>query len=325
MKEGKLQAALEAHMNEERRETQSGLHYYSTFRDCPRAFYLKYILGLQPKQTGSALIFGAAIHEALAASFADLADTSSTLSVFEQVMYSRKDEYESLDQFNADVLRGPLLLSAWLATWKDYDQEHYEVLGVEQLFQVPFGPDPEHQMIFTVRMDRIYKDKQTGNVYVIESKTTGWGIDKMFKSTAGGDQITAQIWALRKLRPEWNCHAAIVDVLYNRSSVVRCERPGAVFRSAEALQIFEMGMYATIVEITRKYKALLHNTPWPLTFMPHKNFCRLFGCPYENLCDSNVQPETVPPGFKQDPWVSALALEDLKKAQDWNLSRWHLE
>ena len=52
---------------ENRRESESGYHVWSTYHDCPWMFYLKYILGWRAKYKSKALIKGAAIHETMAA------------------------------------------------------------------------------------------------------------------------------------------------------------------------------------------------------------------------------------------------------------------
>jgi len=239
-------------------------------------------------------------------------------------MQDRREEYEDQEKYITDLERGKKMLQKWIETWAEFDEVNYEVLGIEETYEIPFGPE-DAKMLFTVRLDRVYKDKQTGNVYVVESKTTGWSVMKMFENTARGDQITAQIWALSKAHPEWNCNSAIIDVLYNRGRVFQCERPGpSVYRTKSSLKIFELGMWSTIVEITQKVKALQAGTPWPLLFPPHKNYCRLFGCSYDTLCDSNIQPGETCPGFRRDEWVSDEVLKRLQKVQNWSLDDWEL-
>lgn len=316
-------------MADERRESRAGYHYYSSYRDCPRHFYLAYLLGLKPRLTGPALIKGGAMHEAFAAYWLGVQHGYHNIDeicfeTFKNEMRSRMFEYEEHNRFEQDLESGLGMLRKWIDTWGEYDKEHYKVIGVEKTYEVNFGP-PGQEMLFTVRLDRIYQDKQTGVVYAVESKTTGWSLIKMFENTARGDQITAQIWALSKMEPDWNCNSAIIDVLYNRGKVFQCDRPGpSVYRTADALRVFEMGMYATIVEITQKVKALREGTPWPLLFPPHRNYCRLFGCEYEPLCDTNVQAGERPPGFRCDDWVSEESKQQLAKAQGWDLKNWSL-
>jgi len=234
-------------------------------------------------------------------------------------MRERMFEYEDHERFEKDLSSGIGMLRKWIDTWGEYDRKHYEILGIEKTYEVPFGPKGA-EMTFTVRLDRIYKDKETSTIHAVESKTTGWSLIKMFENTARGDQITAQLWALSKMEPDWNCHSAIIDVLYNRGKVFQCDRPGpSVYRSKDALRIFELGMWSTIVEITQKVKALKAGTPWPVLFPLHRNYCRLFGCEYEPLCDTNVKPGETPPGFKRDPWVTNEALAQLARTQDWKL------
>ena len=238
---------------EKRRESPAGFHYYSTYVDCPRKAYLKYILGLKHKYTGKALLFGGAIHEALALYYqkATRGDLPLAIERFEADLDSRKDEYEKPDDFVADLQRGPLMLAEYHKTWNLEDPKRYEILEVETPYEIWIGPEKEFRV--TVRPDRVVRDLDTGLIYPQETKTTSWSVGGIFGNTVDSDQVTAYIWALSKTRPEWHVDRCLIDILYKRGQVIICDRPGFGVRTQEELILFEMEMYGTILEFTQKY------------------------------------------------------------------------
>lgn len=316
----------------ERRESPAGFHYYGAYRDCPRKFYLAYVLGLRPKTKHSALSFGIALHEATAAYLTSPVpgDASYAQVVLAETLEASRSEYEDDERYQLDFSRAPLLLDEWIKTWGRSDLELYEILGTEMELTVPIGP-PEAGLIFTVRLDRVYKERRTGNVYIVEAKTTGWGADKMWQKTAGSDQITAQLWAASKIHPEWNCRSVLIDVMYQRTMKGKvvgqpiCSRgPSPAFKTQYDLNVFELGMFSTIIEISQKVKALTQY-PWPMLFPLHKNYCSLYDCEYCDICGGDVQPGQCPPGFERDPRVSQEVDERFRKIASYNLEHIKME
>lgn len=268
-----------------------------------------YVIGLRPKTKKPALLFGIAMHEALATWCITDGDIILAKETLLSTIETGREEYESEESWRLDLTRAPLLLDEWVKTYGLSDLEQYTVLGTELELTVPIGP-ADAGLVFTVRLDGVYKEKRTGNVYVVEHKTTGWGAEKIWQKTAGGDQITAQLWAVGKIHPEWGCRSVLVDVLYQRVQKGRvvglplCSRgAGPVYKTHHDLNVFELGMFGSIVEIAQKYKAL-SLYPWPVLFPLHKNHCSLYDCEYQDICAGEILPGQSMPGYEHDPRVS---------------------
>ncbi|KKL11250.1 hypothetical protein LCGC14_2547700 [marine sediment metagenome] len=229
-------------------------------------------------------------------------------------MVMRKKEYQEAEKFDEDFDRGIRMLNYWWDKWYSFDLENYEILEVEVQHSLKLGPN--NDFTFTLRPDRIMRNKRTQNVEIFEVKTTGWSIGKVFEKVERGSQATAYVWGLNKVHPEWNIRTVIPEILYNRGKVIDAKRPGIAYRSEGRLTIFEMGLYSTILEVTKRYKSL-ETYPWPLLFPPHENHCTLFGCEYTDVCEGNLKPGSVPPGFERDEWADLE--EHLEKTKDFEL------
>lgn len=306
-------------MAEKRRESPAGFHYYSTYLDCARKFYLKYVLGLKYKYTGPALIRGGAMHDAMAVMYTQHYDIDLTLDEYRRCMLERESEYEEKDRFEMDVDWGEKLLRCYWETHAEEDHKRFDIIEVEQEYELWIGPENEFRV--TVRPDRILQEKETGHIFPVETKTTSWGIKGMYEKTEASDQITAYLWALSKIHPEWEANRCLIDVLYNRGKVFKCERVGYAMRPRNELVSFEMEMYGTILEISQKVKTL-EDIPWPLMFRANRNACKEYGCEYRDLCRINIPPGEYPPMYEKDEWVEALSVE-LQLQKDFSLKEWN--
>lgn len=308
-------SASDVRAEERRRESPSGWHYYALYRQSPKKWYNKYVLGLKPAKTSPPLLFGGAMHDAFAVYYSNNGSLPMTQDRFRRFMVDRKDEYADPAKYLEDFNRGPKMLEVFDEKIGKDDFQRYDIIETEKGYEVPVGP-PGQELMFTVRPDRVFRNKTSGVYVVMESKTTGWSIDGMFKNTERGGQVTSYIWALRKMHPEWDVQGCYIDVIYNRKSVFDAARPGMAFRSKYDLGIFEMSLYGTIVEVTQKYLAL-QTTPWPFLF-PCTCDNSQFECEYANICSSAIGPDEIPPGFVKDPWTKEMT-EVMKKTQTFTL------
>ena len=148
----------------------------------------------------------------------------------------------------------------------------------------------------------------------MDTKSTGWSLDMVFKSNALNDQITSYIWGVNKKHPEWKIDTAQIDCSYGRKTKFESQIGMEIYRSKSDLAQFEMSLYGLILEVSQKYKSL-SKYPWPLLFPRNGGNCFKFNkpCSYSKVCRMNIPIGKVPPGFKLDPWASLDA--DLTKAQ----------
>lgn len=309
-----------------RRESPSGFHFYNLYRSSPAAWLFKYIFGLRPAHPKPPLIFGGVMHEAMEYYYAAECDVEIAIEGFRASLLLRHNEYEEEVKYQEDLARGPGMIQKFHEEIGCRDLETYEVLELETQYDIPLGP-PDNPMLFTVRPDRIFRNRLTHVVTPMEMKTTGWSLDGMFKKTERSDQVTSYIWAVAKKHPEWNVDGCHIDVLYSRrlkSGAFNHEakRPGKAFRSKYDLVLFEMGMYGTIIELTQKVLAL-GMTPWPLLFPVTHN--DEFETEYEMLFKSPIQPDDPPPpGFVKDDWKQEMDAI-VKKTQTFNLDQFKYE
>ena len=299
---------------ERRRESPSGFHYYNLYRSNPAAWYHKYILGLRPAKTKPPLLFGGAMHDTMEVYYTNKCNLEMAIDRFRHFMADRNQEYEDPSKYLEDLNRGPKMLTVFHDKIGQFDKEKYDIIECEKPYLVPIGP-PESPMFFSVRPDRVFRDRLTKVVTPMESKTTGWSLDGMFKNTERGGQVTSYIWALKKMHPEWNVEGCQIDVMYNRGNVYDAKRPGKAFRNKYQLMLWELGMYGTIVELTQKVIAL-ETTPWPLLFPVHED--QQFEDDYVNLYNTQLKQDEVPPGFVRDSWKTEMS-ELMKITQNFKL------
>ena len=311
---------------EKRRESPSGFHFYSLYRECPRKHFIKYGLGFVPQFTGKALIFGGSVHEAIAYYYNNWtvpADTliNRTLKAFEKDLLSRKDEYENPADYEDDLIRGPVLLNEWHRTWYKYDKKNYRLVEVENQRQVPLGPNDE--FILTVRPDRVFEEKSSKLKIVPDVKTTGYSIDASFKTAEAQDQMTSYLWALDKMEPKWRMGECFIDILFVRKSRAKnpkslygepkAERPGTIYRDADALDQFELGLFGTIMEVSQKYENLPDFHP-EILFPRNGKDCSMFTCPYADICRTHLDKADLPTGFTRDPWAEKQKPQKVKES-----------
>ena len=310
-------------VEEQRRESPSGWHFYSLYWECPRRHYFKYGCGLQPIKTPKALIFGGCMHEAIAFYYEHWGlepDNliEATIECFREETIKRVAEYERSDEYEADLVRGPLLLKKWHDTWYKNDKKKYRIVEVEKGYTLPVGPNDE--FILTVRPDRVFEEKLSKRKVVPDVKTTGYSIDAPFKTADAQDQMTSYLWALKKAHPKWDVGEAFIDVLFIRKSQSKdpnklftepkAERPGIIYRSQEALAQFEMGLFGTILEVSQKYENVGDEWPAEVLFPRNGKDCSMFGCDFADICRKKIDKAFLPDGFKRDPW-----LEDCVKSK----------
>jgi hypothetical protein len=303
---------------EKRRESPAGYHFYLSYLQNPRNWYYKYVLGLKPRYTGAALIKGGAMHEALA-KYHLTGNMERAKETYVSELDLRRGEYQDPYQVEVDIVTGVAGLDVWYRTWAEQDEKFHEILEVEQGYEFRIGPKGAFR--FTIRPDRVIRNKQTGKVYVPDVKTTGWSIPKTFETVEREKQITSYIWGLRQAHPEWEVDAGFADVIYvrwnknsNKVSVSGADRSELIYRTNYELIEFEMNLVGIIVEITQKLRAL-KDIPYPLLFPDNPS--EKFPSPYDVLGNRYIRPDEIPPGFERDEWHEVKALPDQVDLDEW--------
>lgn len=296
------------------RESPAGYHFYTLYRQNPRHFFLKYILGLKPRFTPPYFIFGGEMHNAIKWYYENGLNRDGMLHVFTSRMEKRVKEYEDAGKMASDIYRGREMLKVWSDKWRETDISVWEVIECERVYEFLIGPDENY--LFTVRPDQVRRHREEGFYTVVDFKTSSWSPKTPFDDANREDQVTGYIWALRKAHPDWEVERAEIEVLYNKGKVFKAERPGYIYRTPFDLKVFEIGMVGTITEIAQKYKAWKSGIPWPFLFPRNAENCTRWGKdPYERLCRKDIKPGEVPYGFIRDEWSDLDSLMEI--AGDW--------
>lgn len=297
---------------QKQRESSLGYHFIHLYQDCPRKWYLKYILGIMPKRVGKALIFGKAWHS-MAELFYSGAGEQVLLDHFERQLRASHDEYKKEEEFQADLLRFPTMLHLWFEKMSERLEE-YEVLMTERELRPHLG---DSLGTMTIRPDAVLRHKSTRRVYVAEHKTTSYSLQGMISSVETEDQITAYCWGLTKACPELKADfgGVLLDVTYQKGRVTDFAQE-VLFRNRFALEDFELSMIGLFNEVTSKVAALRKNPalPPPLLFPRNGSCCSRWPCEYEAICRNRVRSDD-PMGadFELDPLANMDELLDSQK------------
>ena len=287
--------------------SSAGYHFYSTFKSCPRKWYLRYIIGWSPERLAAPLMLGIAIHHAFERYWKENADLEATFEgEFDRLGAAAVD----LIKWGVDRKRGQLLLSTWKRTREAAERERYSVVAIEETHTVSMG-----DYGFTVRPDIVLYDRDNDRTVIRDTKTTGYSVDATVDSVKNGDQMTAYIWGWNATHPDQPAEFGLVDVLYNRGSVYRTEQSDPLYVTRYAQQLFALGMYGTILDLSYRVEAL-DDTPHEMLFGRCADMCSRWGCEYLEICRDRIRPgDRAPRGYVNVPPLEGYN-PDLEKLRD---------
>lgn len=289
---------------EPRKGTKAGYHYYQEYRDCPRKFFLHGVLHLDTASTGPALITGAAFHDGKE-KFYQTGDKKAAVELCTKEIQDRRGEFAYIEDYESGLARFPLMLDDWIEKKGFEDLDLYNVLSTEHLVEVPL-PGTNHRI--TMRFDAVLQYKSSGNVVIMETKTTQSSATKQVKMVQLGDQATTYYWGFKKAYPDRSLMGILPDVTYwnKRSSdpaKIEHHRPATlVVRSKRQCQEFELYMTQLLSDISQRIAAWKAGTH-PAIALFGRDRTRCFDyyreCQYLPICDGcNVEdPDFVSDGF----------------------------
>jgi len=295
--------------------SNAGFHFISYYLQDPWKFFLKYVLGLEPEHTPPALVFGKSIHDAIEAMllFGSVDDMTKT---FTETLKARRKEYADEKTFENDLRRGPEMLLVWANTWYEHDMQTRELIDVEATENVELA----NGLIMTIRTDVRWKDKSTGKVIIDDHKTTSWSVKGHYNGLQIDDQSTAYIWGTAKKHPDWRVLGLQPDVLYQKGTVVKAERPGLVVRTPYELKAFELKMIGVTQEINQKVKTYLEDPGYqqvPEYLFPRNTKDEKFfsGSSYHDVYRQPPPRKNAPLGFRWNEQLREQLTTYLKEAE----------
>lgn len=146
------------------------------FQDCPRGFFFRYVLGLQPEGSNVHLDFGSAWHEAMEALLLHGYDDAAVEYAYEKFLEIYREAFPDpiTDQDRAP--KNPEYAYKALKEYvKQYKSDNFEVLYTETAGLVPVREATEELPArdLAVKLDSIVRDKGSGEIMSMEHKTTG--------------------------------------------------------------------------------------------------------------------------------------------------------
>ncbi len=288
--------------------SSSGFHFFQLYQCCPRKFYFKYVVGLDTKWTPPALVYGAAFHEAKAEFYrtGNMQDGRNAGIAF---IEANKENYQEPEAYEKDLYRLPILYRTWVVKWGLNDLIKYDVVTVEQEFEVvlPNG------FKYTGRPDTILQDKVTKEYFIMETKTSGFSKDLTMDTVYYGDQVTSY-YVLSKAGLDIEAAGVICDVAYwNKNAKyednIDCLRSDPITRTREEIDDFVDGVAQLFSELSQKIAALETHKPEAL-FQRNTYYCMSYGkpCEFVDICRTRVRPQDPAPfGFIKKTEVRKLS------------------
>ena len=282
------------------RESCVGHHHNQCYQSCPRQYFLKYVLGILPEKVGMPLVFGAAFHE-VAGLYAQGANIEVALDFGQQVLRERFAEIKGsaeLGELAADLDRMCRVSEPMWAA----DKARFDLFAVE----VEIQPELANGFKMTMRPDAIGRDKETGDIYIIERKTTRSSIPGMLRSVQNGDQATAYVLGVRRAASQLGIDPSkvvgvIPEITYLKGSVCTAVVGDTIVPTQYQLDEYEAGSIGILSEIGQKISQLNSGIPAEVLFHRAPFQCSGFlSCDYEPICKTFLDGTWVPDGFRRD-------------------------
>ena len=293
-------------LTEVRRESSAGYHFMTEYRDCPRKWFLHYMLGFQPRYTAPPLLFGRLWHEVLEFWYHSQ-NVGEALSYGGTVFDEIEHEYKYKEDFQKDKEKFPGLLQAWVTKIGQKQVKAYEILELE----VPCEGVLPNGMRMTGRLDGVARNRISDSVVILEHKTTGYSLSKMAESVEAEDQVTCYAWLLKQARPELfaDYFATELDVSYHRGANYAAEGT-LISRNSTDLAQFALGAAGTFNELTQKALAWRdHGAPEAMLFPRYGRTCGKFPCEYASICRRAISAsDDLSPSFVQEPWIDTTGI-----------------
>jgi len=232
------------------RASDSGFHFASDYIKCQQYFYWHYVRKLEAKYKSTSLIFGGAIHAGLEAYYRGAMEelspetrVANMLASFSAAMQEEEAEYAEHEWYDADLARGLKMLTKYEEFYRGKD--NFKVLAVEEPVRMTLATGDE----FTGTID--LKIRKEGQVFIVDHKTTKWGMTQSLQSLSVSDQATGYTLIHNVLHPEEPAVGLIYNVLRNNQSVFEFSR-ALVVKSRKDQERFQGDITSILDEIATK-------------------------------------------------------------------------
>lgn len=290
---------------EEMRESPAGRSVMSLYQECPRKWYFRYVLGWRAKALADPLALGSAVHEA------------------QEVFYNTNFNYDKCIDRGLEVIKdlNPLLtdkLASALHIWHGFigrfEREKVKVLLVEE----PIDIKLPNGFVMTGRLDRLLQDLETDEIFIDDTKTTGWDLTKTFRNYTYHDQPKLYFAGFKDTFPELatKCNGWRTDGIYVRERLSKGVGTGEFYGHAERSPIVTF-LDGQLGDIRNSYASFIDDMAYKLALVEKEgespslafpgcgSHCLAYNkiCEYYNYCHKVDESPSMPHNFTRDEWV----------------------
>lgn len=307
----------------------------SSYKECPRKYFLRHKRNLVREGLSAALLFGLGWHDAQDSIWTMLNAGKTT---DEEVLKAGMRQFNetwvheggpnpldlTISQRDNLAPRTPEIAAEmmynYIRTRKGFIQD-CELLGVEVPFAVPIYED-ESPVMYIGRLDKVIKHLQYG-IIVIEHKTTAWyakatGFRKDYlEGFSPNSQVDGYIHAGHMIYGEkvsgvWVDAALVHKTEHNRFRFIPIDRQFAMIDQ----WLHETRDWIDRIELEEDVNPTAKRPDYE-GFPKNTGACNIYaGCSYRDLCKFYARPSLIPdrpPGFKVEKWqpFDILKIEQL--------------
>lgn len=314
-----------AEEKKEMRESPRGRSQLSLMRSCPRKWALKYYKGFKSKELINHLTHGSAVHEAQEAFYKTLHQGTEKAV---EAMYERLNQFikeqdpqgKHSEFYTEQKDRAEKSLQIWVDKIGKFEYDIVEVVAIEEEKELTLLNGYK----MTVRFDRILRDKETGRIFINDTKTTGSSLEKTIQNYMFHDQPMLYEIAFRQNYPELvdDFEGWRTDCIYSRKTKrgysLDARRSEVTLNLPNKLKDTLVSYTALVEDIKDRLGAVKEDgVPLQAAFPANFDACLNYGrlCDYHSFCH-DIDTTYVPPGnFEIDPWVAKGTVLDSFKEE----------
>lgn len=291
--------------NEELRESSAGNSIISLFMECPRKWYFRYVLGWRTTGISIPLCVGSAVHEGQEVFYKNNFNFDKG---FDRAMQVINDLDPTLEKKVASSMH------IWNSELGRFERDKVEVLMVEQ----PISIKLPNGFSMTGRLDRLLRDKETGHVFISDSKTTGWDLTSTLRNYSYHPQPKLYMAGFKDTYPELakECIGWKTDAILCKERISKGMPTGEFYGNAERSSLVSF-LPSQLEDTRRSYASYIDDMSYKLaliekegelpsiTFPACGGHCLAYNkvCEYYNDCHKVDENPSMPHNFTLDPWV----------------------
>jgi hypothetical protein len=284
---------------EEMRESPRGRSMLSLANACPREWAWKYIRGFKQDDTPEHLTYGSIIHEAQAVFYTE-GHTNALMKIAEMTGTN--------EELHAKCMRG---FDEWFEVLGKDDLLYREVIAVEEEREITLY----NGFKMTVRWDRVLRDRDSNEVFINDTKTTGWSLEGTLNNYMVHDQ--PKLYILAAQNEPWRDALAgwRTDGIYQKGNTCKVMRSALVMPTPEELEDIKISYTALTDDLRYRMEEANNGGDLRALFPKNPANCLRYYkiCPHYEHCHRVADNTFHPEGFSIDPWLAQGIIADAFK------------